>query len=536
MTGTLVITSAAYSSPEFVSTFGLLPPAFLPIGNKRLYEAQAILVADIKCRKFLSIPADFDISPNELNHIHELGFEIIRVPLELRLGESIANVLEQTEPLEGELRILHGDTIVLDFPFKRLDVVSEGVTNEYYSWAEYKISPKGKIQFFDGLMSGLAANSPAGQRGVLSGYFCFSNGHAFVRCLELADYDFIPSLNEYVRENDLTPIKKGQWLDFGHLDQYYQSKAQMTTERIFNEIHISRRTVRKSSEDREKMRAEAAWFENLPNPLKVFIPQYLGKFSDHKFEGYETEYLYLSTLSDLSVYGRLPTYVWQRIFQSCDDYLITGKKFQPDTPPSYSHQLYLDKTLERLTDYARQTGIDLTKDWYYAGQTLPNLNEIAIKTAALIPKASKESLQIIHGDFCFSNILYDFRANSVRLIDPRGRTIDQTPSIYGDVRYDIAKLYQSAVAGYDFIVCEQHHLEDDDEYKLDLTLPASTEIIERQTIFRERKFAGYSLEEASSKPIAILLFLSMLPLHHDSTTRQRAFLANALRLYAELGI
>ena len=63
--GTFIITSAAYTGPDFVSTFGLLPPAFLPVGNKRLYEIQASLISGVKCRKLLSIPADFEISINE---------------------------------------------------------------------------------------------------------------------------------------------------------------------------------------------------------------------------------------------------------------------------------------------------------------------------------------------------------------------------------------------------------------------------------------------------------------------------------------
>ena len=117
MSGTLIITSGAYAGPDFVSNFGLLPPAFLPIGNKRLYDTQAGLVTDVEARKLLSIPADFEITSNEAKHIGSLGFELIRVPLGLSLGASIADVLRQADINSGELRILHGDTLVLDFPF-----------------------------------------------------------------------------------------------------------------------------------------------------------------------------------------------------------------------------------------------------------------------------------------------------------------------------------------------------------------------------------------------------------------------------------
>jgi len=534
LSGTFIITSGAYAGSDFVSNFGLLPPAFLPIANKRLYDTQAALVKDVRSRKLLSIPADFQITKYELEHIATLGFELIRVPLGLSLGASIAYVLKQAAIKGDQLRILHGDTLVLDFPFGRLDVVSEGMTAEYYSWAEFKTSADGKIYYFDGLLEGSAFNSPGGKRSVLSGYFCFSDADLYIRSLERADHNFIPSLNEYAGECPLTPVNTGFWLDLGHLGNYYQSKAQITTERAFNEMDISSRTVRKFSEDKDKMRAESAWFKNLPNPLKVFAPQFLGEFSNDTGCGYKTEYLYLSTLSDLHVFGRLPTYVWQRIFQSCDDFLNAGKNFRPDVLPPQSDRLYREKTVERLEAYAEQSSTDLDRDWHYGGKTLPSLRAIVRMTADAIRPPQPEDFQVVHGDFCFSNIFYDFRAKAIRVVDPRGTMTGNTPTIYGDIRYDIAKLYHSAVGGYDLIICGQHMLEDNGGYELALTLPADQDIEERQVVFRERTFAGHCMARAAALPISILLFLSMLPLHHDRPDRQRAFIARALRLYADM--
>ena len=54
-----------------------------------------------------------------------------------------------------------------------------------------------------------------------------------------------------------------------------------------------------------------------------------------------------------------------------------------------------------------------------------------------------------------------------------------------------------------------------------------------QSFFLQQKIGGYSLSELSVYPILIHLFLSLLPLHNDYVDRQKAFLANALRLYVE---
>ena len=51
-----------------------------------------------------------------------------------------------------------------------------------------------------------------------------------------------------------------------------------------------------------------------------------------------------------------------------------------------------------------------------------------------------------HGDLCLSNILACYDGN-VRFIDPRG-----SDSIWLDEYYDMAKLSQSIMGGYDFII------------------------------------------------------------------------------------
>ncbi|MEE2746655.1 MAG: hypothetical protein VX617_07215, partial [Pseudomonadota bacterium] len=451
----------------------------------------------------------------------------------LTLGESIFSILKQIKLIEGELRILHGDTLIQNYPYSKTDIISEGLTSDYYTWAEYSIFPDGKINFSDGLPEGPGENSMAGGRNVLSGFFSFSDAKLYLGSLKLAKYNFINSLNSYSDTRPLNPLNIGTWLDFGHLENYYQSKAKMTTERSFNEMDIARYTVQKSSNNDLKIDSELNWFKQLPSQLRIFTPHFLGEFSKGTSKGYETEHLYLSTLSDLSVFGRLPTYVWQRIFQSCDEFLVACGEHKPPHFDTASNQLYKDKTLERLEIYAKQSETSLDKNWYYDNTPIPSLKSITEEVALLIPSVKPKDLQVIHGDFCFSNIFYDFRPGSIKVVDPRGYTFGETASIYGDVRYDIAKLFQSAIGGYDHIVCGQHILKEEGKYRLSITMPAEPQLEETKHIFCDRTFAGYTISDASSHLISILLFLSMLPLHSDRPERQRAFLANALRLYTE---
>ena len=531
---TLLITSAAYSQPDFISIFGLLPPAFLPVANRRLYEQQLETLSTLDCPKLLSIPENFEVSPLDLQKLDSLGLQLVKIPVGLPLGKSIAIAIKKFNGLDGGLRILHGDTLLLKFPVHMLDIVSIGETNEYYSWAKYELTSNKIPIFTDGLLTGNAENSQLGKRLVLSGYFSFSQTREFLTSLERSNYNFIESLNVYSETNTLNPIQEGEWLDFGHLDQYYRSRSQLTTERKFNKLSISRRTVKKSSSIKSKIIAEAEWYENLPMELQIFTPKLLGKFSDSDTNGYETEYLYLTPLSDLATFGRLPNYVWQRIFQCCDDFLIAAKNFKPGLVPKNLDQLFLNKTQERLLVFSRQRGIDLSKNWQLGNSQTPSISRIAEDVARLIPKSSQNFIQVVHGDFCFSNILYDFRANIIKLIDPRGIAPEKTQSIFGDVRYDIAKLYHSVIGCYDQIVSGHYEIGNYKDYSVDLFLPVDPQLHQRQEIFKERTFADLSITEACAHPISILLFLSMLPLHADNEDRQIALLANAFRLYLEL--
>ena len=70
----------------------------------------------------------------------------------------------------------------------------------------------------------------------------------------------------------------------------------------------------------------------------------------------------------------------------------------------------------------------------------------------VIPKMLYEvdTFNIIHGDLCFANIMVDTNLSFIKVIDPRGKF--GTYDIYGDFRYELAKLFHSVDGKYDFII------------------------------------------------------------------------------------
>ena len=120
---------------------------------------------------------------------------------------------------------------------------------------------------------------------------------------------------------------------------------------------------------------------------------------------------------------------------------------------------------------------------------------------------------LIHGDLCFSNILYDLRGGICRLIDPRG-SFGQA-GLYGDPRYDLAKLNHSVRWLYDFIVADLFSVTDDGDFDYELAIFHRAYHGDIAAGFAQEIFAGYAMAEIEL--ITGLLFASMIPLARRST-------------------
>ncbi|MEJ7559237.1 MAG: hypothetical protein WKF66_13085, partial [Pedobacter sp.] len=138
---------------------------------------------------------------------------------------------------------------------------------------------------------------------------------------------------------------------------------------------------------------------------------------------------------------------------------------------------------------------------------------------------------VAHGDFCFNNILYDVSHRLIKLIDPRGSFGENCKGLYGDVKYDLAKLLHSAVGGYDYLVNNLYKLEVDGEvinYKI--FFKDNSRIIENRAE-ELVKSLGYSFSDIML--IVGTLFISMPPMHADSNSRQKVMFIHGLKIINE---
>ena len=525
----ILIASAAYLGPEFVAEFGLLPPAFLPVGNRRLFEHQIASVSAIPDRLYISLPLEFILSESDQEILANSNVSVIHVPPGLSLADSIVYCVNLARSQGEPLRLLLGDTLIDNLGEFELDVALSADTQEYYRWAECKTLADGRYCFIEGLTSG---STP---RRVLCGYFAFSDTMLLVQSATLARGNFIDALNKYHDSIPLRLINTSNWSDFGHIQTYYQSKARVSTARSFNDVLAARGVIIKQSFDVEKILAEANWFEAMPIAVQLFTPRYLGQRVIGTGEAaYELEHLYLSTLAELWVFGELPDYTWVQILSKAADFMsLLGSLTITPGGPLPNETIYLDKTIERLERFSVESGSDLRQSTTLNGKLLPSLSEIATVVCRELapPVGGLETLW--HGDFCFSNIFYDFRAQLLRTIDPRGRGFNGEASIFGDPRYDLAKLSHSLIGGYDFILANRYRVNRYSAMHFDFELPAGQGRGELIEAICDLNFGGYRITDDFVIPMTISLFLSMLPLHSDDIPRQDALTANALRLFAD---
>lgn len=516
----ILINSAAYVSLDFQAEIGVIPPCMLPIGNKKLIEFQVEYFKSILPNEniIVSLPESYQLSINESRLVNDLDVLAIKVPDEFSLAESILYVMNvQMKRDLGHLRILHGDTLIRDIP-SELDLIAVVRRDQDYNWHQ-ELSMGSNTSF------------------IWAGYFSFSSRLDLVRALAVSRGNFVKAIDNYRKKIAVTVSEVYHWHDCGHINTYFDARANVTTQRSFNSLSIDGGVVTKSSQKSLKMQAEINWFEHIPVPLRKFQPQFIncGVLPNGNIF-YQIEFLSLLPLNELYVHGRNPASFWRRIFRVVCEYFNLSaniKMFSDEELISIKHssdRLYEQKTHVRIDSFIKLRHLDVSKKVYYGDVILGSINEIAndcIERVLSLPCVPS----VMHGDLCFSNMLFDVRSQRLRLIDPRGIDEDDQLTILGNQTYDLAKLAHSVIGMYDFIIAGRYWIDYSQKGEM-LVFDIDDRLMMIQQDFLQTQFIK-SMDNQQIMPAVVLLFLSMLPLHDDRPDRQHAMLLNAFRLYRD---
>lgn len=522
----IIIHSSQFVNAEFEAEIGLIPPCMLPIGNKKMLELQvANFNQQFPHEKIVvTLPKTYKLTINEQAVIKELGVSIQRICDRLSFSDAVLYLLNvEAENCDNTVRILQGDRLLNDIPAETDCIAVAGACRQS-DWYD-------RYQRQDNESRWL-------------GYFAFSSKTSLVKALALSTKSFPAALAHYQDDRRLSEIQPTDWYNCSHFNSYFEARSSITTQRSFNALTIESGIVTKTSDNDVKIQAEVYWFKHLPASLRRFTPQFIdsGRLQDGVTTYYCLEFLPILPLNELYVHGRNPRWFWRRIFSLTKDYFdIAAKSTNLAKLDSVSFEealddcledLYRKKTLGRLTTYQEASQIDLSAPIFYQGLKLGSILDIANDCIEQVLKLPRHPT-VMHGDLCFSNMLFDLRGGRLKLIDPRGLDCQNNFSIFGDMSYDLAKLTHSVIGMYDFTIAGRFEILPDEQsggqsHVIHFDIDERLECI--QADFLATNFVK-GIEVIDIMPAVVLLFLSMLPLHADRPDRQQAMLINAYRLY-----
>lgn len=537
----VLIPSAKLIAKE-LQTIGKLPPVIYPVTDSKtvfdfIYETyneeqtKFIIVGyeeDKKITEFIRNKKYKNVDVISLNRVNDIGYSI-------KYGlSSIINEIDDNDTLT----INFADTVVMEKSnYWNKDSF---LYNEDYISDEWTFFENDKTGFSNIIDKQIVDENVIKKMPLFVGIFSFSNPKYFYQCLleEVNKESEVDSLYRalmlYKEKYELEAIKTDNWFDLGHIDKYYNSQLGVRA-REFNQIKIDnyRGILSKYSENKEKFKGEIQWYIKIPSEVEYVRPRIFSYSTDYEDMFISMEYYSYHTLHELLLFSDLSKNKWNSIFSMIKFILNDFSRFKVVDENIYSdlEEMYLNKTIDRLNEIKNKNEF---RNLFESNIKINNikyksLNEIINILRSEIPKKllNMDYFTIIHGDLCFSNILVDNNFSFVKLIDPRGKF--GRFDIYGDYRYELAKLIHSIDGKYDYII--------EDLFDLDID---GNEIVYKIRL-KEQNFSVYDclidcLKEDIEKIreeieiIEALLFLSMVPLHRDDISRQYVMLATGIQI------
>ena len=431
-------------------------------------------------------------------------------------------------------RVILGDTLLTQSISDEKDMI---YTSKDFStsqnWCLVDNTGENGLYFYD-----KKKNIDITDKEALVGYYTFEDTKYLLNCCVKARLmlkkEISTALIMYQEKYPLNTRLVNDWYDLGHTSGLIKAKNLLFNARSFNSISVDTQTglLTKTSTKKQKLQDEAFWYENLPEDLKIFAPR-MFEFSMNKDSASLVQELYgYPSLQELYLSGEVNLEDWRYIIEKLFSLHKRFEKYTTATNQKSLLWLYFDKTKERVEELRNQNEYWknlLDKDYLYInGKKYRGLTLLKNGIEEFALKLSQNGTEtIVHGDYCFSNILFDSSNYIFKLIDPRGRLSSES-TIYGDPRYDIAKLRHSVVGLYDFIVHGLFKLNENGanfEYKM---LTTNEYGILEEIFDKYLTLNGFNIQEI--KFIEGLLFLSMIPLHKDNFDRQKVFYLKSIEL------
>lgn len=338
----------------------------------------------------------------------------------------------------------------------------------------------------------------------VAGLYSFSDAKLFRDCGmavsndKQGEFNISEIMEEYMKVIPLRtfPLSQSSLIDFGTIEEYIQNRG-ISKARNFNIVTDLGHSVEKSSsENPEKVIAEATWMTIAPYSMERYSPRVYE--IDHQQGKMRMEKVKSTNLRDLYLYLDRSEQTWTEVFTSVQGFMVSCRDIR--TRGNSFWEMIIAKTIDR------------------ASKNTDAQSFITKLSSAIRKSRFYNEKTYYHGDLHFANMFYCFTYKDLKLIDPRGE-------FQGHWFYDLAKLNHSVNGKYDWI---------------DSQLYSDTGIYDRGTEGVKAAFKklvdSFQLMEEELVLLDMLtasLFLSMIPLHSHSRKNQELYLEQFWRLSGE---
>lgn len=533
----VIIPSWAPLSVDMQAEAGCKYPAYIQLWGKPMYSHIIRFYEEIRhdTEFILILP---DQTPSlQIDHVPGYDVRILYLKESSSIGNTVWAAMEGISA--GQSIIVHmADTLISpNVCWNENDALYVELRSDLYRWTSIRKEASGAVR----VVMDRDHKSAGAEQTVCVGVFMLTDGLAFAVHLKVAldsrisNVDPFFSAIEAYSDQRLIDLRTPEyWYDCGHIDSYYESRLKHHNLRHFNSLSYDaqRGLVTKRSQNTEAFRHQVRWFKQIPDDLSSFLPRIYDS-SDGPLPHITMELLSIPTLSEIFVSCRMEVGAWNEVARKINNVqsMLFNYAVRSSVAKQIAAEVYVTKTRNRILQFceqraeARSVWVDISGERFGLENVMATLEDYAKKSKLM----ELQILTPIHGDMCFSNIMYDPRGRHIKLIDPRGEF--GVPGIYGDPRYDKAKLMHSYAGGYDLIVTDQFDVNVSANGELNSCIKRNEYHNMVKNIFDVIVLSDEA-ERRQCDAIQALLFLSMLPLHSDKPERQLAMLHIGLNKYA----
>jgi len=371
-------------------------------------------------------------------------------PIKLIVQENASGLLpaiiQASEELQhvDEICIHLADTLFTK-PFKEKDFVQSFVlaakVAESSAWAIVTSSATGEIN----TIVDKPTTAEAGT--ALCGCYFFKRAQLFRQALATLNRENVEISALLLAYNQLDGIQvrlRKDWSDIGNVKHLHALTESFSTYKKVQVVRQDNVVIKKTKHS--DIEREQYFYRHFQAP--EIMPRVLSSTA-HKLK---LGYIPVRSLAYYALFERIQnqgiSHIWQGLlaslqknFYSKSGHWLAGK--------AQTNWMYG----QRVIDLVQQDSKELAevKYWLLNGKKVigfEQLHETLLNKAKQLAKTAK--IRVIHGDLHLANILYDPYAHVFFFVDPRGTWGNQY-SIYGDIRYDLAKLLHSLHGGYEYL-------------------------------------------------------------------------------------